>query len=148
MADKKGVKAGIPQWFYYISIIAAYLFTMYMSIYSTLHFESIKYMNIVVVFLFITSISFFLISGVYFHTEKMGYHTLAPVLFFGGMVSLIVYAYKAVDASDLVRYSIIYTIVVIGISLFILLPKKELTFKGQSDSNKEKQVKRLQFKNK
>lgn len=112
-----------PEWFYYISILAAFLFTMYISIYSSIHFENIKYMNIVVVFLFITIISFFMISAVYFHTEKIGYHLLAPVLFFFGMVSLVIYAYKAVDASDIVRYSIIYTIIVVGISLFILLPK-------------------------
>ena len=126
MADKKEAhRKDTPRWFYYVSIMAAFLFTMYISVYSTIHFESIRYMNIVVVFLFITLVSFFIISGVYFHTEKMGYHTLAPVLFFGGMTSLIIYAYKAVDASDIVRYSIIYTIIVVGISLFILLPKKK-----------------------
>ena len=124
MADKKVVYAYSPQWFYYISIWVAFLFTIYISIYSTIHFENIRYMNVVVVFLFITSVSFFIISGVYFHTEKKGYHALAPVLFFAGMVSLIVYAYKAVDASGIVRYSIIYTIIVVGISLFILLPNK------------------------
>lgn len=111
-------------WFYYISILASFLFTMYISIYSAIHFESIKYMNIVVVFLFMAIASFFLISMVYFYTEKKGYHTLAPLLFFSGMVSLIFYAYYAVDASDVVRYSVIYTIIVAGISLFILLPKK------------------------
>ena len=45
------------------------------------------------------------------------------------MVSLIAYAYKAVDASDVVRYSIMYTIIVVGISLFILLPKKKFAIK-------------------
>ena len=125
MVQKKEVKIDTPAWFYYFSILAAFFFTMYMSIYSTIHFESIRYMNIVVVFLFITVSSFFLISAVYFRTEKMGYHTLAPILFFAGIVSLIFYAYKAVDASDIVRYSIMYTIIVIGISLFILLPKKK-----------------------
>lgn len=117
-------RGGNNEWFYYVSILAAFLFTVYISIYSAIHFENIKYMNIVVVFLFITAVSFFLISAVYFNTEKKGYHTLAPLLFFSGMVSLIFYAYKAVDASDIVRYSIIYTIIVTGISLFILLPKK------------------------
>src|SRR3989344_6021942 len=106
MENKKEVKRGNPQWFYFVSILATFFFTMYISIYSTIHFESIRYMNVVVVFLFITTISFFLISGVYFHTEKMGYHTLAPILFFTGMVSLVVYAFKAVDASNIVRYSI------------------------------------------
>ena len=125
MIIKKRVNIGVPQWFYYFSISVAFLFTMYISVYSTIHFESIRYMNVVVVFLFITAVSFFLISAVYFYTEKMGYHTLAPVLFFAGMVSLIFYAFKAVDASGIVRYSIMYTIIVIGISVFILLPKRE-----------------------
>ncbi|MBI2650650.1 hypothetical protein HYX04_05045 [Candidatus Woesearchaeota archaeon] len=126
-----------PYWFYYTSILAAFLFTIYISIYSAIHFESIKYMNIVVVFLFITFVSFFLISGVYFHTEKMGYRALAPLLFFAGMVSLVVYAYKAVDASGIVRYSIVYTIIVAGISLFILLPKKKITAKTSNKNNKK-----------
>lgn len=129
MPIKKEVRIGAPQWFYYTSISAAFLFTIYMSIYSAIHFESIRYMNVVVVFLFITLVSFFLISAVYFHTEKRGYHALAPILFFIGMVALVFYAYKAADASNIVRYSIIYTIIVAGISLFILLPKKMLALK-------------------
>lgn len=141
MPNKKEVRISTPLWFYYISVLAAFLFTIYMSIYSTIHFESIRYMNIVVVFLFITLVSFFLISAVYFHTEKMGYHTLAPILFFVGMVSLIVYAYKAVDASNIVRYSIIYTIIVVGISLFILLPKKKIAIKKSMPKKEEKIVK-------
>ena len=138
MANKKEVKNETPEWFYYISILAAFLFTMYISIYSTLHFESIKYMNIVIVFFFITIISFFLISWVYFHTEKIGYHVLSPILFFAGMVSLVVYAYKAVDSSDIVRYSIIYTIIVVGISLFTLLPKKNLTLRKIAAKTQQK----------
>lgn len=113
-----------PKWFYYNSILAAFFLTVYISIYSAIHFENIRYMNIMVVFLFITFVSFYLISGVYFHTEKIGYHSLAPFLFLAGTVGLIVYAYKAADASNVVRYSIMYTIIVVGISLFILLPKK------------------------
>ena len=132
-----------PAWFYYISILAAFLFTMYISIYSSIHFENIKYMNIVVVFLFITVISFFMISAVYFHTEKMGYHLLAPLLFFLGMVSLVVYAYKAVDASDIVRYSIIYTIIVVGISLFILLPKNTKKIKKTLSFTNKKILKKI-----
>ena len=135
-AKKETVKKKAPEWFYYVSILAAFLFTLYISIYSTIHFDSIRYMNIVVVFLFITLVSFFIISGVYFHTEKIGYHVLAPVLFFIGMTSLVIYAYKAVDATDVVRYSIIYTIIVIGISLFILLPKKKTIFDKQYPKNK------------
>ena len=128
MADKKDAGLGkAPKWFYYVSILSAFIFTIYISIYSAIHFENISYMNIVVVFLFITIASFFLISWVYFHTEKMGYHALAPVLFFAGLVGLLVYAFKAVDASNIVRYSIIYTIIISGISVFVLLPKKEKT---------------------
>ena len=138
MAKIKEVKvARVPQWFYYVSILAAFLFTMYISIYLAIHFESIRYMNIVVVFLFITVVSFFLISAVYFHTEKMGYHALAPVLFFAGMTSLVIYAYKAVDASDTVRYSIIYTIIVVGISLFTLLSKKRAIAKAPNKDSKK-----------
>ncbi len=126
MDKKEGLtKASAPGWFYYTSILAAFLFTIYISIYSAIHFESISYMNVVIVFLFISVTSFFIISAVYFRTEKMGYHILAPVLFFAGMASLIVYAYKAVDATSVVRYSMMYTITVVGISLFILLPRKK-----------------------
>ncbi|MDP3765881.1 MAG: hypothetical protein Q8R04_05190 [Nanoarchaeota archaeon] len=141
MADKKEAIVGkAPNWFYYVSILAAFLFTMYISVYSAVHFENIRYMSIVVVFLFITLVSFFSISAVYFHTEKMGYHTLAPVLFFAGVTSIIVYAYKAVDASDIVRYSIIYTIIVVGISLFILLPKKKPLLKKYAPKINQKAV--------
>lgn len=111
-------------WFYYASILIAFLFTMYISIYSAIHFEDIRFMNVALIFFFFTVISFFLISAVYFHTEKMGYHRLAPVLFFAGVVGLIFYAYTANDASSIVRYSIMYTIIVAGISLFVLLPRK------------------------
>lgn len=141
MADKKkSDEPRLPQWFYYASILVAFFFTMYISIYSTIHFESIRYMNVVVVFLFITSVSFFLISWAYFHTEKMGYHALAPILFFAGMVSLIFYAYNAADATNIVKFSIIYTIIVVGISLFILLPKKKYTVKKIVSKSLNKQT--------
>ena len=130
--NKKEVKVP-PLWFYYVSILAAFLFTIYISIYSAIHYESIKYMNIAVVFIFITIVSFFLISAIYFQIEKKGYHILAPVLYFTGMVSLVFYAFKAVDATSIVRYSIIYTIVVTGISMFILLPKR--SFKPKTNKN-------------
>ena len=131
MPLKKEMKLAAYHWFYYSSISAALLFTIYISIYSAIHFEDIRYMNIVVVFLSISMISFFLISAVYFRTEKIGYHAISPIVFFAGMVSLIVYAYKAADATGIVRYSIIYTIIVAGISLFTLLPKKKFAFKKQ-----------------
>ena len=116
-------KEGAPEWFYYVSILVAFLFTIYISVYAAIHFESIKYMNTVVVFFFMTMAMFFMISAVYFKTEKLGYHTIAPILFFAGIVGLILYAFKAVDASSIVRYSIIYTIIVSGISVFFLLQK-------------------------
>lgn len=119
-------KEGAPEWFYYVSILVAFLFTIYISVYAAIHFESIKYMNTVVVFFFMTMAMFFMISAVYFKTEKLGYHTLAPILFFAGIVGLILYAFKAVDASSIVQYSIIYTIIVSGVSLFFLLQKDKL----------------------
>lgn len=130
MLDKKDIKSvlttnRVPKWFYYISVIVAFLFIIYISIYVSITYEDIKYMNIAIVFIIITFVSFFVISGVYFQTQKMGYHSLASGLFFGGMLSLIIYTFEAVNASDIVRYSIIYAIIVTGISIFTLLPKKE-----------------------
>src|SRR3989344_1543485 len=105
MASKKEVKvANAPQWFYYASILAAFLFMMYISVYATIHFDDIKYMNYVVVFMFLSIVSFFLISFVYFFTERIGYHAIAPLLFLMGVVGIIFYAFKASDASDIVRY--------------------------------------------
>lgn len=112
-------------WFYYASILIAFLFTIYISIYSVIHFEDIRFMNLALVFFFFTITSFFLISAVYFQTEKLGYHRIAAILFFGGMIFLILYAYGANDASNIVKYSIIYTIIVVGISIFILLIKQK-----------------------
>ncbi len=133
MATKKEAfpadSASNTAWFYYASILIAFMFTIYISIYAAIHFEDIRFMNLALVFLFFTIISFFLISAVYFHTEKMGYHKLAPALFFAGVVSLILYAYAATDASNIVRYSIIYTIIVVAVSVFILL------FKQKKDQN-------------
>mgnify|MGYP001561899934 CR=1 FL=1 len=123
---KEGLIENNAQWFYYTSILVSFLFMMYMSVYSAIHFEDIRYMNLVLIFFFFTIICFFLISAVYFHTEKMGYHRLAPVLFFAGVVGLMFYAYTANDASNIVRYSIIYTIVATGISLFILIPRQNV----------------------
>ena len=128
---KEGFAENNAAWFYYASIMIAFLFTMYISIYSAIHFDDIRFMNLALVFFFFAIISFFLISAVYFYTEKRGYNRLAPVLFFAGIIGLILYAYRANDASNIVRYSIIYTIVVAGISVFILLfmqkhPKKTL----------------------
>lgn len=126
MVSKKEVKvASVPQWFYYASILAAFLFMMYISIYLAIHFDDIKYMNYVVVFMFLAIVSFFLISLVYFFTERKGYHAFATLLFLAGMVSIIFYAFYASDASNIVRYSIIYAIVILAISTFVLMPKMD-----------------------
>ena len=113
-------KSFVPTWFYMASIFAAFLFTIYISIFATLHFESIEFMNITIVFLFISLISFFLISAIFFISEKKKLHAIAPILFFVGIVSIMIYAFKAVDTSNLVRYSIIYTIIVAAISTYVL----------------------------
>jgi len=114
----------VPTWFYMASIFAAYLFTIYISIFATLHFESIEFMNITIVFIFISMVSFFLISMVYFISEKKKYHAIIPALFFFGIVSIMIYAFKAIDTSDLVRFSIIYTIIVAAVSIYFLIIKK------------------------
>ena len=132
------VKKEVPEWFYYSSVLIAFLFTMYISVYATIHFEDIKYMNLVVVFFFLAITMFFLISTVYFKTEKMGYHAAAPALFLAGVVLLIVYAYGAVDASNIVRYSIIYTIVIVGISLFVLMSRGKLKLNQIAPAVKKK----------
>ena len=133
MAIKK--EEHTPIWFYYASIMIAFLFAIYLSVYVSIYFGDLKYMALMVAFLTVTMVSFFLISAVYFQTEKMGYHALSPLLFFAGVVSLIIYAYKAVDATNVVRYSITYTIVVVAISLSILLPKNE---KSKQNNKKKK----------
>ena len=110
----------VPKWFYMASIFAAFLFTIYISIFATLHFGDISYMNIMIVFLFISMFSFFLISTVFLISEKKKYHAIVPILFLFGIVSIMVYAFKAVDTSDLVRFSIIYTIFVAALSIYVL----------------------------
>lgn len=117
---EKTSKNTTPTWFYIASIFAVYLFTLYISIYAAIHFENIEYMNMAIVFLFITMVSYFLISAIYFISEKKKWHAAAPMLFFIGIVSIMIYAFKAVDTSDLVRYSIIYAIIVAGISTYVL----------------------------
>jgi len=110
-------------WFYIISILAAYLFTIYISIFAALHFDNIQYMNITMVFLF-TSISlFFLISAAKLFSEKKKDY-IAPVLFFIGIVAIMVYTFKAADNSNLVMYAISYTIIITAISISILSYKK------------------------
>ncbi|HJN56471.1 MAG: hypothetical protein QF436_01645 [Candidatus Woesearchaeota archaeon] len=124
--NKKSPKAksSIPAWFYIASIFAAFLFTSYISIFAALHFEDIEFMNITIVFLFISIVSYFLISSMYFISEKNRMHSIPPMLFFIGITSIMIYAFKAVDTSNLVRFSIMYTIVVAAVSMYFLTTRK------------------------
>lgn len=121
---KRLVRAGVPTWFYISSIFAAFLFTIYISIFATLHFESIEFMNITIVFLFISMVSFFLVSATYFISEKKFKHAIPPFLFFAGISSLMIYAFNAANTTNLVRFSITYTIVVAAISAYVLAIKR------------------------
>ena len=122
--QKRTYDSSVPTWFYISSIFAAFLFTAYISIFATIHFEDIGNMNIMIVFLFISMVSYFLISAMFFISEKKQWHAAAPILFFIGIVSIMIYAFKAVDTSDLVRYSIIYTIIVAAVSAYVLAIKR------------------------
>ena len=118
-------KKPIPVWFYITSIFAAFLFTIYISIFATIHFESIEYMNMTIIFLFITMVSYFLISAVFFASEEKSLHWMPAFLFFAGVSTIMVYAFKAVDTSNLVRFSIIYTIIVAAISTYVLAVRRK-----------------------
>jgi len=121
---KRLIRAGVPTWFYIASIFAAFMFTIYISIFATLHFENIEFMNITIVFLFISMVSFFLVSATYFISEKKFKHAIPPFLFFAGISSLMIYAFNAVNTIDLVRFSITYTIIVAAISAYVLVIKR------------------------
>ena len=118
-------KKPIPAWFYIVSVFAAFMFTIYISIFATIHFESIEYMNMTIVFLFIAMVSYFLISLVFFVSEEKGLHWIPAFLFFAGVSTIMVYAFKAIDTSNLVRFSIIYTIIVAAISTYVLAVKRK-----------------------
>ena len=115
----------VPTWFYIASIFAAFLFTAYISIFAAIHFEDISNMNIMVVFLFISMVSYFLISAIFFISEKKQWHAAAPILFFIGIVAIMIYAFKAINTADLVRYSIIYTIIVTAVSAYVLAIRRQ-----------------------
>jgi len=82
-------------------------------------------MNVTVVFLFISMVSFFLVSAVYFFFEKKSLHSAAPILFFIGIASIMIYAFKAIDTSNLVKYSIMYTIIVAAVSMYVLAGRRQ-----------------------
>jgi len=113
-----------PMWFYISSIFAAFMFTLYISVFVAIHFESIAYMNLTIVFIFISMVSYFLISSIFFISEKRGWHGAVSLLFFIGLVAIMIYAFKAVDTSNLVRFSIIYAIIVAAISCYVLAVRK------------------------
>lgn len=118
-------KKVVPEWFYISSIFIVFLFTAFISVFATIHFDDVGNMNLFIVFIFITMVSFYLISAVYFISEKMKWHHITPIIFFFGIVSIMIYAFKAIDASELVRYSIIYTIIVTAISVYVLIIKRD-----------------------
>jgi len=138
-------KKEVPEWFYISSIFGSFIFTAIIAIFTTIHFDDIGNLNLFIVFMFITFVSFFLISAVYFISEKMKWHHIAPILFFIGIVSLMLYAFKAVDASDLTRYSIIYTIIVSAISVYVLVIKRKDDVKllQKNQKGKKKLVKEV-----
>lgn len=113
----------LPAWFYIGSIFAAYLFTAYISIFAALHFEDMRLMNVTIMFFFISMVSFFVVSGSYFISERKKSHYVYPALFFLGIVAIMIYAFKAIDTSNLVRYSIMYTIIVAAVSVYMLIVK-------------------------
>ena len=123
--DKPQSKKPIPVWFYIVSVFAAFMFTIYISIFATIHFESIEYMNMTIVFLFIAMVSYFLISTVFFVSEEVGMHWVPAFIFFAGVSTIMVYAFKAVDTSNLVRFSIIYTIIVAAVSTYVLAVRRK-----------------------
>ena len=142
-------KKEVPEWFYIGSVFGVFLFTAVISVFAAIHFNDIGNMNLFIVFMFIAMVSFFLISTVYFISEKMKWHHIAPILFFIGIVGVMIYAFKAIDASDLVRYSIIYTIIVTAVSTYVLVIKRnddaQLTEKLQKAPQKAKNGKEKKF---
>ena len=113
----------LPAWFYMGSIFAAFLFTAYISIFAAIHFEDIRLMNITIMFFFISMVSFFLVSASYFISERKKAHYAYPMIFFIGIAAIMLYAFKAVDTSNLVRYSIMYTIIVTAASVYMIIVK-------------------------
>lgn len=107
------------EWFYISSMFIVFMFTLFISVYSTIHFGSMEYMNLMMVFLVIVMVSFFVISAVYFFSEKIMINAWISSLFSIGVIILTLYAFKAPDTTDLTRFSIIYTIIVIIVVITI-----------------------------
>lgn len=110
--------------FYIFSMFLAFMFAMFISVYSTIHYGDMVYMNLMLAFIIVVMTSFFIISAVYFYSEKEIPEGRISALFFIGMFLLAVYASKAVDATNMTKYGIFYTIIVSGICSYIILSKK------------------------
>jgi len=97
---------------------------MFISVYSTIHYGDMVYMNLMLAFIIVVMTSFFIISAVYFYSEKEIPEGRISALFFIGMFLLAIYASKAVDATNMTKYAIFYTIIVSGVCSYIILSKK------------------------
>ena len=112
------------QGFYIFSMFLAFMFAMFISVYSAIHFESMRYMNIMMSFMIMVMASFFLISTVYFFSEQQRPEGWISTSFFIGMFLIALYASKAVDATNMTKYSILYTILVSGVCGYVILSKQ------------------------
>ena len=112
------------QGFYIFSMFLAFMFAMFISVYSAIHFESMRYMNIMMSFMIMVMASFFLISTVYFFSEQQRPEGWISTSFFIGMFLIALYASKAVDATNMTKYSILYTILVSGVCCYAILSKQ------------------------
>jgi len=110
--------------FYIFSMLLAFMLAMFISVYSTIHYGDMVYMNLMLAFIIVVMTSFFIISAVYFYTEKEIPEGRISSLFFIGMFLLAVYASKAADATNMTKYAIFYTIIVSSICSYIILSKK------------------------
>ena len=110
--------------FYIFSMFLVFMFAMFISVYSTIHYGDMVYMNLMFAFIVVVMASFFIISSVYFYSEKEIPEGRISILFFIGMFFLAIYASKAVDATNMTKYGIFYTIIVSGICSYIILSKK------------------------
>ena len=110
--------------FYIFSMLLAFMFAMFISVYSTIHYGDMVYMNLMFAFIVVVMTSFFLISTVYFFSEKEKHEGKIAILFFVGVFLLAIYASKAADATNMTKYGIFYTIIVSSICSYIILSKK------------------------
>jgi len=110
--------------FYIFSMLLAFMLAIFISIYSTIHYGDMVYMNLMFGFIVVVMTSFFLISTVYFFSEKEKQEGKIAILFFVGVFLLAIYASNAADATNMTKYGIFYTIIVSSICSYIILSKK------------------------